>query len=116
MALDPVLNRETGIGHEISLVVGDQRDGFEGWLNKLDWPWVSGHNGVGGEQRDPLRAGLRYQDAIERVFVDGRQTLHKNSVRAGNGQLAVAVVQQAAPQQPCIHLEVSAAQAAVSYT
>jgi hypothetical protein len=38
---------------------------FKGWLNKLDWPWVSGHNGVGGEQRDPLRAGLRYQDAIE---------------------------------------------------
>jgi len=72
MALDPVLNRETGIGHEISLVVGDQRDGFEGWLNKLDWPRVSGHSRVGGEQRDPLHAGLRYQDAIERVFVDGR--------------------------------------------
>lgn len=43
--------------------------------------------------------------------MDERQTLHENSMRAGDGQLCIVVVQQAAPEQPGINLEIVAPQA-----
>lgn len=42
--------------------------------------------------------------------MNGRQAFNKHSVRTGDGQFKVAVVQQAEPEQAGIYLEVVAAQ------
>jgi hypothetical protein len=44
--------------------------------------------------------------------VKGRQAVHGDGMRAGDGQFAVAVVMQATAQQPRVHTQIISPQAA----
>jgi len=66
----------------------------------LDRSRISREVGVRGEQHDPFHQRLRDQHAVERVLVQRRQEVEGCGMRAGDGKLGIAVVEQAAPQQP----------------
>ena len=97
--------------------VGAQLDGpreNQGFLQRshpLNGSGVAAHHAVGREQRDALHRGLCHQDAVKRVLVNGRQAFYKHGVRTGDGQLRIAMVQQAAPERTGIHAEIFASQA-----
>ena len=68
-------------------------------------------NRVGGQQQDALDYRLRYEQAIEGVFVDRRPIGDRHGMLASDGELVIAVVQQAAAQEPRIGAKIGTAEA-----
>ena len=71
---------------------------------------VLGHQGIGGQQQDALGDGLGYQQAVEGVLVERWQRADDYGMLTSDRQFPVAMIQQAAPQQMGIHLEIIPAQ------
>jgi len=55
-----------------------------------------------------LHYRLRHEQAVERVFMNRRQTVDRDRVHARDRQFPIAVIEQPPPQQARIHLEIVA--------
>ena len=64
------------------------------------------HPRIRGKQGNAFNHGLRHQDPVERVLVEGRQPVDGKGVFAGDGQFAITVVEQPPAQEPRIHSEI----------
>ena len=71
-----------------------------------DRTWVEYDVGIGGQERHAFSVGLSDQQAVERVFMDGRQSLNGQSMFASDRQFSISVIQQAAPQEMRIDLKI----------
>lgn len=80
-----------------------------GCLDFSDRAWVLHHQRIDREQDDTFDRRLRNQNAIEWVLMDRWQAVDGDHVTTRNRQFVVAVVQEAATQQPRIGPEVAAA-------
>ena len=74
--------------------------------DRLDRSRISREVGVRGEQHDPFHQRLRDQHAVERALVQRREEVECRGMRTGDGELGVAVIEQAAPQQPRVGTEI----------
>ena len=71
------------------------------------------HYRIAGEQGNAFDNCLRHQNAVERVFVNRRQSFSSDNVVARDGQFAVAIVEQAATEQPGVGSKIFSAQSAL---
>jgi hypothetical protein len=74
-----------------------------GSLNRFG---IAGHDGIGGHQDNRLDHGLSYQNAVERIFVNGRQTANSNGMIAGSRYITVTVFGQSTTQHAGVHPEI----------
>ena len=70
--------------------------------------WIAGDDLIGGQKEDALGLGLGNDQAVEGVFVEWRQVLGGDGVLTGDGQLDIAVIDQAPPEQLRLDPEVGA--------
>ena len=69
-----------------------RRDPREIFLDRADRSGILRHQRIGGKERNALYGGLRNQDPVKRVFVNGRQALGGDHVIAADRQFTVAIV------------------------
>ena len=70
-----------------------------------DRPRIARDDFVRRQQRDPFDLGLRDQDPVERIHVDGRKQIHSRGVGACHGQFHIPVLQQPSVQQSWVDAE-----------
>ncbi len=74
------------------------------------WAWVACNQRIYRQQSDAFDRGLRYENTVEGIFVDGWKAVDGDSMFANNWQFAITIVQQASTEEPSIHLKVLAIQ------
>ena len=75
--------------------------------NNNDRTGVFRYDAVRGQKRYAFGFHLRQQYSVKRIPVDRRQVVDRQSMKAGDAQLLVLVVQQAAPKHFGIHPEIT---------
>ena len=59
---------------------------------------ISRHLGIGGQKQDPLDHRLSNQNAVEGIFVNGRQAANCDGMFSFNLKLSIAVFEQCPAQ------------------
>ena len=67
---------------------------------------IAGDDGVSGHQRDCFERGLSEEDAVERVAVNSWQEADGEHMITRHGQLAVAIFEELAAQDPGVSLKI----------
>src|SRR5258708_6858433 len=95
------------------LLKGDPLSGPPARLHLAHGPPVLGQLRVAGQEGDALAEGLGQQQAVEWIFVQGREAIDAHRVLAGDGKLDIAIVEQPPAQQARLDPEVLPSQGAL---
>src|SRR5258708_40312920 len=82
------------------LLKGDPLSGPPARLHLAYGPPVLGQLRVAGQEGDALAEGLGQQQAVEWIFVQGREAIDAHRVLAGDGRLSIPGVEQPPARQP----------------
>ena len=86
---------------------------FSSLSDHLDGTGIAGHLVVRGKQRDIFDLRLRYEYAVEGVFVNQRQRPDSERVFRSNLKFAVVILYQSVPQLPWVNAKVVSAKCAL---
>jgi hypothetical protein len=72
-------------------------------LDFADGAGVFGYLAIGGEQGDAFDGGLGDEETVEWVLVDGRKTVDRDGVFAGDGKFRISIIEQSAAKFPAVY-------------
>jgi hypothetical protein len=75
-------------------------------------PWISRHDQITSQQRDPFYDRLSDKQTVKRILMDRRQTVDRHCMLACNRQFVVIVIDETAPKDSRVNLKIVPAQAA----
>src|SRR5208337_3143099 len=82
-----------------------QRQPHSSCSNLSNRAGVLGNHRIRRQEDEPFDHGLRQQDSVEGIFVDGGQVPRRNGMLSMHGQLSIAILQQTLPNRARTSME-----------